>query len=110
MPAFIEPCRVGCHVVGLLVAGGMLELHVRIHLGDADCRIHVAKRCGEDETVPGFGQLGDHPVRVGAFRHVLDVAGLDLIAERFFDGKPPLVVLVGPSVVADRADVDESPL
>ena len=48
--------------------------------------------------------------RRGLRGHVLDVDGLDLVAERFLDGQAPLIVLVGPAVVADRSDVDESDL
>ena len=60
--------------------------------------------------VAGGGELSDHALGVGAFAHVLDEGGRDLIAERRLEILAPDVVPVGPAVVADRADVDEAGL
>ena len=106
--SLVEARRIRGHVVGPLVARGVLELHVREVPGHLDGRLHVAERGGEDDSGPLADEAGDRAFGVGAFGHVLDVDGLDPVAERFLDREPPLIVLVGPAVVADRADVDES--
>ena len=51
--------------------------------------------------VAGGGELSDHALGIGAFAHVLDEAGRDLIAERRLEILAPDVVPVGPAVVAD---------
>ena len=44
------------------------------------------------------------------FRNALDEGRLDLVAERLLDGLAPLVMLVAPAEVPDRADIDEADL
>lgn len=88
----------------------MLELHVRKLLRDLQRRVHEAKGRREDEAGALTRQTLDGAFRVGAFRHALDVDGLDLVAEFLLDGETALVVLVGPAIVADRTDVDEADL
>ena len=41
---------------------------------------------------------------------VLEIGGLDLVAEFLLDLQAALVVLIGPAEVADRADIDEAGL
>ena len=71
---------------------------------------HVAERGRENETGSLARKALDGALRVRALRDVLDIGGLDPIAELFFDGAPADVVLIGPAVVADRSDVDEADL
>ena len=49
--ALMEARVVGADVVGVLVAGAVLELHVRELLGDFDRLVHVAVRRREDQLV-----------------------------------------------------------
>jgi hypothetical protein len=60
--------------------------------------------------VTGLRHLPDHALGVGAFRDALDKGGLDLVAEMLFDRLAALIVLIGPAMVADRADIHEADL
>ena len=94
-----------------LVAGGVLELHVGEALRHLDGRVHESERGREDEAGSLAGKPRDGPLRVRALRDALDVHGLDPVADappRWLAG--PDVVLVGPTVVPDRSDVDEADL
>src|SRR5690606_18849787 len=102
--------QVGADVLRLLVAGGVLEGDVGELLGDLDRRVHVTEGGGEDQVIAALGHVADHPFGVGAFGDVLDEAGLNLVAELFFQVLAALLVLVGPAMVADRAAVDETDL
>jgi len=88
-----------------LLEGDLGEL-----LGDLQRGVHVAEGGGEDQVVVALGHVADNPLGIGAFWHVLDEAGLHLVAQFFFHVLAALLVLVGPAVVADRADVDEADL
>jgi hypothetical protein len=77
---------------------------------DFDRRVHVAERRREDEPVTGGRELADHAFRIGAFRHVFDELGRHFGAERFFHFLAPLVVLIRPSCITDRAHIDEADL
>jgi hypothetical protein len=108
--ALIEPAGIGRHVLVALVAGGVLEMHVRIFLGDLQRRLHVAERGREDQLVAGARQLLDRAFGVRAFADILEERGFDLVAEFLEHGEAPEVVLVGPAEIADRAEIDESDL
>ena len=58
----------------------------------------------------GGGELADHALGVRPFGDVLDVGGLDLVAEMLDHRLAAELVAVGPAVVADRPDVDEADL
>ena len=73
-------------------------------------RLHVAEGSRENEVVPLARQLVDDPLRVGAFRHILDEGNFDFPAEGLFNRLPPQVVLVSPSRLANRADIDKADL
>ena len=47
--ALVEARVIGGDILGLLVAGGMFEIDLRIFLGDLDGRIHEAKGGGEHD-------------------------------------------------------------
>ena len=79
-------------------------------LGNLDGGVHVAEGGGEDEAGAVAREAGDGAFRVRPLRHVLDEYRLDHVPELVLDHQAPLVVGVGPSVVADRADVDEADL
>ena len=108
--ALVPPRRIGRHVLVALVAGGVLEMHVGIFLGDLQRRVHVAERGREDQLVAGADQLLDGALGVGAFRHVLEIGGLDLVAEFLHQRLARQFVLIGPAEVADRAEIDEPDL
>ena len=79
--ALVQARRIGRHVLVALVAGGVLEMHVRIFLRDLQRRVHVAERGREDQLVAGAHQLLDGALGVGTFGDVLEIGGLDLVAE-----------------------------
>ena len=108
--ALVPARRIGRHVLVALVAGSVLEMHVRVFLRDLQRRIHVAEGRREDQLVAGAHQLLDGALGVGTLRDVLEIGGLDLVAEFFYERLTRVVVLVGPAEVADRAKVDEPDL
>ncbi len=73
-------------------------------------RIHEAKGRGEDKPVAGAGELLDDALGVGALGHLLDEGGLDAVAELPLQRLSADIVLVGPAMVAHRADIDEADL
>ena len=106
--ALVPSRRIGRHVLVALVAGGVLEMHVRIFLGDLQRRIHVAERRREDQLVAGADQLLDGALGVGALGHVFEIGGLDLVAEFLHQRLAGELVLIGPAEIADRAEVNEA--
>ena len=86
----------------------MLELNVRKTFGNLERRVHITERGSEDEVGALAGKTGNGALRIRPFAHFLHIQSLDLIAKLFLDGKSSLIVLVGPAVVADRANVYES--
>ena len=108
--ALIEAGRIGAHVLGALEAGGVLEIHVRVFVRHLQRRLHEAERGGEDQLVAGAGELLDRALGIGTFGDVLEIGGLDLVAERLYHGLAAEFVLVGPAEIADRADIDEADL
>ncbi len=85
----------------------MFELHLREQLCDAQRGFHVAERGGENELVPGHGQLANHSLRVGGRRHAFHVGGLHLRTKHALDFAPRRIVLVGPARVAHGIYIDE---
>src|SRR5262249_38111423 len=65
---------------------------------------------GEDQLVAGARQLLDRALRIGPFVDVLEVAGLDLVAEMLDQRLAADLVLIGPAEVADRPEVNETDL
>ncbi len=108
--AFVGAAVVGAHVGRGLVAGGMLELHVREIGGDLLDRLHVAEGGAEDQLVALAGHVAQHALGIGRFGHALDEAGDDLVAEFLLDGLAAVVVRERPAAVAHRADVGERDL
>ena len=76
-PALVEARQIGRDVIGALVAGRVLELHVLELLGDLDGRVHEAEGGGEDQVVAVGGQLADDAFGVRPLAYALDEAGLD---------------------------------
>ena len=107
--ALVELGIVGRHVFGSLVAGGVLELHVRKLGGNLQRRLHEAEGGREDDVAAVTGEALDGALGVG-FRNVLDIGCLDLVAQFLLDREAALIVLVGPAEVADRADIDPAGL
>ena len=60
--------------------------------------------------LPGLRKLPDDALRIGALGHVLDVFARDLAREILLHREPRDVVLMRPSRIADRADVDKADL
>ena len=108
--AFVEAGVVEAHVRRRLVAGGVLELHLRELLGHLQLGIHEAERGAEDDAAAFAGEALEDALGVRAFGDVLDVSGLNLVAEFLLDGEAALVVLVGVAKVTDRAGVDPAGL
>ena len=105
--AFVETATVGRDVfVGADVAGGVLELNVRVVASNFVGRIHEAERGGEDQVVAGFSQLGDGFNSLGTFWHVLQSGRGEAV--HGFDGLTADVVAVGPAEVTGRAYVNEA--
>jgi hypothetical protein len=57
-----------------------------------------------------LGQFAQHALAVRAFRHVLDISGLDGVSELLLEIEPALVVPVVPAIVVDGADIHEPDL
>jgi hypothetical protein len=72
--------------------------------------IHEPERGGEDDAVAGLGELVDDALGVRALLDALDIAGLDLVAERGVDRLAPDVMLERPAEIGDRPDIDEAGL
>ena len=108
--AFVGADVVDAEILVGLVAGGMHEDSIGERLGDLVLLVHIAERRAEDHLVALLRELAEDALGVGGFRNVLDVRGLDLGAELLFDVEPPLIVRIGPAVIANRAQVDESNL
>ena len=106
--ALVEPAVIDRHVLVALEAGGVLEMHVGIFLRHLQRRIHVAERGGEDQLVAGARQLFDRSFGVGTFADVLEVGGLDLVAEFLDQRLPRNFMLIGPAEIADRAEIDKA--
>ncbi|MGY4462318.1 hypothetical protein ACVWYI_006278 [Bradyrhizobium sp. LB13.1] len=102
--------RVGRHVRIALVAGRVLEMHVRVFLRDLQRRIHIAERRREDQLVAGADELLDGPLGVGTFRHVFQIGGLNLVAELLHQRLACQLMLIGPAEVSDRTQIDEADL
>ncbi|MHC2703024.1 hypothetical protein ACVMHZ_006187 [Bradyrhizobium liaoningense] len=82
----------------------------RVFLGDLQRRVHVAEGRGENQLVAGADQLLDRALGVGAFGHVFEVGGLDLVAQFLHQRLTTEVVLIGPAEVSDRTHIDEADL
>src|SRR5262249_20348322 len=82
----------------------------RILLRHLEGRVHVAERGGEDQLVAGARKLLDGTLGIRAFRDVLQVGRLDLVAESLRQALAADLVLIGPTHVADRAEIDEADL
>ena len=108
--AFIETRIVDAEIVTGLVAGSVLEHHLGKLLGDLHFGVHEAKRRAEDDLAAFACQALEGAVGIGAFGDVLQIGGLDLVAERLLDLEPALVVLVGVAEIADRAGIDPAGL
>jgi hypothetical protein len=90
--ALVRARVVRAHVVGLLVAGGVLELDVLQVGGDLEHRLHVAERRAEDQLVALARHVAEDPLGVGGLGHLLDERGLHLAAELLLDFLPRVVV------------------
>ncbi|MNH09789.1 hypothetical protein D3C79_692500 [compost metagenome] len=106
--AFVGCGQVSTKVLVLLVAGSMFESDLRELLGDFGGGVHVAERGSEHQVVAALGHVADDPLGIGAFWHVLDEAAVDLVTELLDQGLAALLMLIGPAMVADRADIDEA--
>jgi len=104
--AFVEARVVDADVLRRLVPGRMLEVDVRKLLRDLDRRIHVAERSREDQLMPRLGELADHALGVGTFRHALDELRRHLPREVLFRREARDVVLVdhAEAVPAEQKD------
>ena len=99
-------------IEGMLRAGvdnlGVVQIDAHADLRDAyegDPLSHASvMRRIVDRAVPLY-QLG-----IRAFWHVFHVAGFDLVTELLDHRLAALLVLVGPAVVANRADINEANL
>ena len=108
--AFVEAAGIGAHVGRALEAGGMLEHDLGKLLRDFERRVHVAERGGEDQLVAGARQLRDRALGIRALADVLEIGGLDLVAQRLHHLLAADFVPVGPAKIADRPQVDKSDL
>ncbi len=99
---------IGRDVVCSLVAGRVFELHIRKLLGDLDRRVHVAKGRGEDDIAAFTGETLDRALCIRTFRHTFKICGFQLVAEMLFRIKTALVVLIGPTEVANWSNVDKA--
>jgi len=54
--------------------------------------------------------LTDDALCVRSFWHALNVSGLNLVAQSFFNGQTANIVLMGPAEIADWTDVYEADL
>ena len=110
IPRLIEADVVGRNIRITLVAGCVLEIDIREALGRLEHVVHVTERRGEDQLVAGRRQIGEHLFAVRTFRHVFDEGGLDGIAEFFHGSLAGGIVLVSPTKIAHRAEIDKANL
>ncbi|MPN08802.1 hypothetical protein SDC9_156087 [bioreactor metagenome] len=108
--ALVETGVVVAEVLAGFVAGGMYEGDVGKLACNAFDVVHVAKAGGQHHLVAAGGEFADHPFGIGALGDVLDVLGLDLVAERLLHLLAAFVMLEGPAGVTDGADIDQTDL
>ena len=94
---------------GGLVAGRMLELHIRKFRRNLQGRLHEAEGGGENDLAAIARQALDGAFGIG-FRDIFDEDGLDLVAQFLLNRLAALIMLVGPAEIADRADIDPAGL
>jgi hypothetical protein len=88
----------------------VFKVDVGEFLGHLEGGIHIAKRRRKDDVVALLSILADHAGGVRPLGNALDVSRLDLVAQLLLENEPAPVVLVGPSQVTGRPNVDESHL
>ena len=88
----------------------MLEKDVRILLRHLQRVVHVAEGGREDELVALRGEIGDHVLGIRAFGDILDIGGLHLVAEMRLRLLAADIVLIGPTEIADRTQIDKANL
>jgi hypothetical protein len=107
--AFIEARIVGGEVRRRLVAGGVLELHLRELGRDLDGRSmkpNEVVKISRSRSGPALdGALG-----IRAFRHVFEELRLDLVAELLFEQLAADIMRLRPAAIGLRADIDEADL
>ena len=108
--ALVEARVVGAEIVGVLVAGAMLEHHVRELLSHLDALVHIAVGGSEDQLVPLLRQILQDRRGARVFLDVLDIVGDDLPLEGLDHRLAALLVRPGPAVVADRPEVNVADL
>ena len=106
----VHAAKVGGHVPRSLVPRTVFKVDVGEFLGHLEGGIHVAKRGRKDDVIALLSVLADHTSGIRPLGNALDVGCLDLVTQLLLENEPATVVLVGPSQVAGRANVDESHL
>ena len=86
----------------------MLKGDFRELLGHFQCWVHVAEGGGENQVVTAFGHVADNALGVCTFGYVFHVAGFNFVAKLLDQLLATLLVLVGPAVVANWADINEA--
>ncbi len=108
--AFMEARIVDGDIVRRLEAGAVFELDVGEFRRDFQRLVHIAVGRGEDQLAALVGEVADHRGGRGVFGDVLDIDGLDLVAERCLQRLAALVMGPGPAEIADRTEEDEADL
>ena len=108
--AFIKARRINRDVVSLLITCGMFELHIWEFGRNIDGWVHIAKGGGEDQICAFQRHICHDTLCVRSFWNVFHIHGFDLIAKSFHNGLAALVMLIGPTAVSDRADINKAHL
>ena len=91
----------------MLVAGAMLEHHLREIFGDFDALVHVAVGGRENDVVALLREVLEDRNGARVLLDVLDVVGGHLAVERGDHRLAALVVRPGPAEIADGSEIDE---
>jgi hypothetical protein len=88
----------------------MFKFHIGKFLGNIDGWIHVSKGGGEDQISALQRHIGHDTLGIWTFWHAFHIHRFDFITKSLHNGFAALVVLIGPTAVTDRADIDEADL
>ena len=108
--AFVGAAVVGAHVGRLLVARGMLKLHVLGVGSHFEHGLHVAKGSAKNQLVALTDHVAKHALGIGRFGYFFYKAGDHFVAKLFFYCLASVVVRKSPTTVAHRAHVGKGDL
>jgi hypothetical protein len=91
----------------VFIARTVFEVNIGEIPGNLDHGVHIAERGGEYHLEAIGCILANDPDRIGPLGHAFDNGGFDLVAEFGFQHFAAVVMLIAPSQISHRADIDE---